>query len=820
MNHFFSFSRSLRSFGLLVALVTLAASAQAQAPTTGSVTGSLLDQSNGQALPFANVVLLRAQDSSFVSGAQTGENGAFVLDKVSLGTYLVRASVVGYKPLRRTVSLTAAAPQVQLGALRLGATATQLKGVTVQGEKAAIVDNLDKKVINVEKDLGSVGGTAVNVLQNVPSVTVDQNGAVSMRGTSNITILIDGKPTGGAGQGNRLEQIPASSIERVEVMTNPSARYDAQGGGGVLNIILKKQKKDGWNGTAMLNVGTRDKYNTSLSLNRRAGKLNVSGSYDAVNDQWHNRSNQQQQATLEGSTLVTDLQGRSTNHNKNHNGRLALDYTLSPTQSVSVSVAPNLHHGDNSASQTTSLRKDDQSLPTQTSATAVTEDVNILNSRLDYRRTWEGQKGRELSGSINHTLIDADVNVGQRLLGGAPVLTAWRQDFAVQANVVDGQIDYVYPLAGKGRVDLGIKSQYQTSNGTNDYMQETADKAGYVFMPERSFAYTFNEYVQAGYGTYQREFGKWSVQGGLRAEYTHTYGEVLNRQGKFDRQYLNLFPSTTVVRTLPGDQRVQVSYARRINRPDFMQLLPFPLYQDARNYRIGDPNIRPEYVNSLELGHQVSKGGATLSTTVFYRQINNAIQRFRDVDTVATRQNPGLGIVSMMYNRNLGQSTSYGVEMSLNQPLAKWWRLTATGSLFQNSITAATGTEASRRNVTGTVRLLNTFNPTPKLDVQLTGSYRAPVLTVQGRLESIYGVDVAFRQRLFNDKAALTLRVSDIFNTRRQRISAYSNGYQTTGEFKNETQLAYLGFSYYFGSNKPPKRIEAQPQGGGGGFGG
>ena len=271
-----------------------------QAQSTGGVTGTLLDGANQQPLPFANVVLLRAQDSTLVTGAATGETGRFRLEKVAAGTYTLRATVLGYQALRRPVTVGASGT-LELGNVVLQPTTTQLQGVTVSGERAAVQDNLDKKVINVEKDLTSVGGTAVNVLQNVPSVAVAADGTVSMRGSSNLTILIDGKPANGAsGVGNRLEQIPASSIEKVEVVTNPSARYDAAGAGGVINIILKKQKKDGWNGQAAFTAGTRDKYNGSLSLNRRAGKVNYFASADGRDMLFRSRMNTDQDATARG----------------------------------------------------------------------------------------------------------------------------------------------------------------------------------------------------------------------------------------------------------------------------------------------------------------------------------------------------------------------------------------------------------------------------------------------------------------------------------------------------------------------------------------
>ncbi|SHM02702.1 TonB-dependent receptor domain-containing protein [Hymenobacter psychrotolerans] len=822
MTSFTAFSHACKGLGFLAMLAPLAAAAQQPA---GTLSGTLLDQSNGQPLPFANVIVLRAQDSTFVSGTQTGENGAFELASLGLGNYLLKASAIGYQGFRRPVALTSANPTLRLGTLKVAPTATQLKGVTVTGERAAVEESLDKKVINVEKDLSSVGGTATNVLQNVPGVAVAPDGTVSMRGSSSITILIDGKPSqsanSGAG-GNRLEQIPASAIEKVEVVTNPSARYDAAGSGGVLNIILKKQKKDGWNGQASGTVGTRDKYNASLSLNRRAGKFNWFGSYDLRDHRYISTSRTNQRTTVESNTLRIDQDGNNLRHNANHSARLGFDYTISPEQTLTLTVEPNMNRGLNTGTQLAAISSA-QGTDRIGSAFRVKEDVSNTDASLDYRRTWQAHKGRELTASLAYTRLDADVVVGQRNTFGSDDLREWKQDLRVDLNAAAYQADYVHPIGEGARFEAGLKGQMMLNDGTDDFLRHYTEAPGYERLADRSFAYNFKEFQQAGYATYQQKMGQWSAQGGLRAEYTNTSGEVNGGSGPFRLSYLNLFPSATVARTLPtADQRVQLSYSRRLNRPNFMQLLAFPLYQDQRSYRIGDPTLRPEYINSFELGHQMTMKQTSLTSTLFYRQTTNAIQRLTRVDEEATRLYGNGAVVTGSYSDNFGQATSLGAELSLNHPLAKWWRLTASGSLFQTNVTAATGNETSRRTVSGTGRLMNTFNPTPKLDVQLTGNYRAAAITSQGRIAPVGSVEIALRQRLLNDRAALTLRVSDIFNTQRNRTEVYAaeNDFQATYYNKWESRVGYLGFSWYLGSTKPPKKIESQPQGGGGGFGG
>ncbi|OUJ70543.1 TonB-dependent receptor domain-containing protein [Hymenobacter crusticola] len=815
MNSFLTFRRALRCLGFLVALFPLGLQAQ----NGGTVSGKLQDQSNNQPLPFANVVLLKTQDSSFVAGAQTSENGAFAVEKVATGTYLLRATVVGYQPFRKTVALTATAPSIQLGTLRVAPSAVQLKGVVVQGEKAAVVDNLDKKVINVSKDLNSTGGTAVDVLQNVPSVSVDQSGQVSLRGTPNVTIYVDGKP---APSTFRLDQLPASRIENVEVITNPSARYSAAGSGGVINITLKKQQKDGWNGQAVANVGTQDKYNTSLNLNRKAGKLNFFGSYDGSDNRWHGAGDLHQVATVGNSTTRTDQDSRNVSHNSYHGGRVGLDYDLTDNQKLTVAADLSRNKGWERENLTTLLTRNNDAPLALRNLGYDDEQQRELDLSTDYRRTWAGQKGRELTANVTYVDVDVDVTVGQRVLDG-PIeypKQERQQKYDVGLSLLMGQVDYVHPLGEKSHLDVGLKTENLFTNGGVEYLLQDADAATFTRQDAFSYNYRYERNVHAGYATYQAEVGKWNYQGGLRAEYTNLTGNVVPSFGNFNQHFLNVFPSATVARTLAGDQRVQLSYSRRLNRPDFMQFLALPIYSDQRNYRIGNPNIRPEYVNAFELGHQVSLGQMSLTSTLFWRQTNQSLQSIREIDTAATRLSGQPDFITRTSYRNFGQTNNYGAELSITQPVAKWWKITASGSFFRNELTSFSGDGRNRANYTGTARLMNTFNPTKTLDVQLTSNYRGAVITAQGRMASVYSTDVALRQRLFNDKAALTLRLSDIFNTKRQYTELYSEGLTANFHNKRETRVGYLGFTYYFGNSKPAKKIEQGPKSGGGGFGG
>jgi ferric enterobactin receptor len=837
------FGRTLLGWAFASLLLPLAAAAQTSGP--GNVSGSLVEARNGQPVPFSDVLLLRAADSTFVAVAQTTEQGTFKAASLPLGAYIMRVQDLNFRPLRRRFTLTEAAPTAQFNGLKMdAASATKLSEVVVTGEKATVVEELGKRVINVEKDLGSVGGTAANVLQNVPSVSVDVNGAVSMRGTSNVTILIDGKPAGvsngGSGGGQRLDQIPASRIAQVEVITNPSAKYDAAGGGGVINLITKKETRTGTNGTAALNVGTADKYSGNLNLSRKVGKATWSAGYNGRDVSYLSHGHSEQTALLGTAAApenvrTTQVATGSETH-RNHNLRVGVELELPKSQSLSLNVSPGTE---------TNLEGEGQDLTQQAGNGPVQRargrqdldvEVNILNFDGNYRRTWAEHKGRELSANFGAVVIDANVPVVQRQYAeagtGGVGQPGTRQELSLLGNIQFAQVDYTRPLeAGKGRLEMGIKVEHQSNRGANKFGYVASENRPNDFVddPARSLDYTSDQVIPAAYVTVQRPFGpKWSAQAGLRSEYTFLSGTMqggtgIAQRGSLAQDYLNFFPSATINREFgkePGQNRLQLSYARRLNRPNFMQQLPLAIYQDPRSYRLGNPRLRAEFSNNLELGHQLSLGQATITSTVFARITTNSIQRLRFIDTTATRlAGPGAGLVTAETYDNLGTTTNLGAEFSLSQPLAKWWRLNASTSLYRAQI-AGNGIGNNRTALVGTVRLTNNFTIRPTLDVQLSGNLRSAQLTAQGRQLANGQVDFALRQRLFSDRAALTLRVADLLNTQQYRSEIETAGLSSYRYAKDESRVGWLGFTWYIGASKAkPGRIEAAPQGGGG-FGG
>ncbi|SET77390.1 outer membrane beta-barrel family protein [Hymenobacter actinosclerus] len=779
---------------------------------TGTVRGRLLETGTGQPVSFANVVLLRGPDSVFVAGTQADAMGAFAVEKMGLGQYVLRATALGYRPGQRTITLTAATPDLDLGTLRLRSATTQLRDVLVTAERPVVSGGLDKQVIDMSKDLTVTGGTAIDALQNVPSVVVDQNGAVSIRGSSGVTIFIDGKPTT-----TTLEQIPASSIQLVEVITNPSARYDASGAGGILNIILKKEQRDGLNGQASATAGTGDKYNAALSLNYRRGRLNVFGSYDFRQDRRRTNATLDQTTSTRDTTLRLRQTRSGLSSRTTQALRLGFDYALTPEQTLTLAVQPRLNPGRETEfldSRQVNETDGGQPVPAGTSqrTNATTGTFRTADVTLDYRRTWAERQGRELTASAVYTPLFFASDVASVIRYPLENTLATQQQRTVNRTTQGtAQLDYVHPLGEHRRFEAGLRSSVRRY----DVDYRLSRQPALAFDPSNRFIY--QQYVQAAHGIYADRRGKLSYQLGLRGEQTNLNGNQQATQARFAQHYFNLFPSATLAYELPHEQRVQLSYSKRIERPDAEDLNPFTDRSDQFNLTTGNPQLLPEYVHAVELGGERDFGqGRSLSINTFYRLETNTAQAFRQVLTDSLTGNQ----VTSITRQNLGRETSVGLELVGALPLTAFWKLNANASTFRRLIRGSAGGVAINTNSqVYTARINNVFTLSKRLDAQLAFNYRSPVNTAQGQRGPRNNVDVATRYTLFGDRATLTLRVADVFNTLRYNNTSSGPDFNTNSRYKRESRIAYLGFAYRFGSNQPGRskdRKEADDAGGSG----
>lgn len=800
----------------------------AQQPTgSGKVSGKLTDAATKAPLGFANVVLLSAADSSLVTGATSDIEGTFLLDRVPMGRFILRISMVGY-PSRfiPNVILSASAPQAAVGAIALKGTATRLNEVEITAQRPLVQYDLDKKVVDVSQDIAAESGTVAEVLQNVPAVTVDVDGNVSLRGNTNVTVLIDGKRSSLANL--TLDQIPANLIESIELITNPSSKFDPEGTSGVINLILKKEKKPGFNGSTTVNAGTYDNYNTSLNLNYRYNKWQLNSGYDFRYRIRPGNSNSFTTYTPDNSPLnFQDRQSDQNSRDVSHNIRLGADYSLTPRQTISASALYRFGKDTGENKVTTRFLDQNRFLnSTEIRNTNEQENENSIDLTLGYRLTF-AKKGQELTADVlyNSNVDDENTDYFESILG-AETLPELQNTLTDDANTrFTAQADYVHPLAENSRLEAGFRSSIQQLDTDARFFDFNYETNAWQFNNLISNHFVYDEQVHAAYGNYSNKYKSISYQLGLRAEQTITTANQITQElPPFENNYFSLFPSVFVTKDFNPDNKLQFSYSRRINRPRSRFLDPFVDLSDKYNVDYGNPELKPEFINSLELGYLKYWGNSSFNITTFYRHTTDQIQRFRTVQPLLGENGlPELDEQGNPVNRtettflNLSSGTSYGVELSATHSLTNWWKLNGGITGFQTELNDAQGdTELSNSQLSWNAKLNSTATILKNLDIQLSGSYRAPMVTIQGRMEEMFSADLGLKKDVLKKRGTINLRLTDIFNTREFNFVSFNDNFRSESNNKRQTRILYLGFTYRLNSdgNNQRNRPQREEQGG------
>lgn len=772
----------------------------ANAPKTGKLSGRLMASQEGKvkAVPFASIGLFRTKDSSSVGGGLTDEQGLFSIPNLIPGRYYALVQSIGFeqKTLPGLV-ITQSKPIIDLGTITLKQSTRQLAEVVVQGERPAFEYTLDRKIVNVDQLPIAQGGSAIDILQNVPSVTVDVDGALSLRGSSNVIVLVDGKPSGLTGLDRQavLDQIPASNIERIEVITNPSSRFDADGGAGIINIVLKKEQASGFNGNVQLNVGTRDKYNGSINANARFKKLNVFGSYNFREDRRFQYRVSERQNLFTDSVSYLAQRNDAIRRRVNNNLRLGFDYTLSDHDNISASVLYRPGYSYDSEFETfNTLNANRVSLGRTFRTNEEREPQRGLDYKLGYRRTFD-KEGREFTADAtlsNNTGIEYQNFTNTTTLPPNLVTTNFligdqRATNDQNNRVAVFQTDYVEPLKEKQKLEAGLKYTYRQLGA--DYVFENRDDNEWVLNTAISNNFIYNERTSAAYANYGNELKKFSYQVGLRTEYTTINTEQRTTGQQNNQKYIYLFPSAFFNYNLSQDQKMQVNYTRRIDRPSVRSLNPFFDLQDPLNIRYGNPFLNPELINSFELSHLWTGKSTSLTSSLFYRQTNNEITRYRTL-----RDD---GITEQTY-LNLNRSQNYGLELVLEQELTRWWKINGTATFFQRTIQASADIPGllTRTNKSWTGRITSNFRPLRSTSIQVAVNYRSPFIVAQGTIQEFFNVNVGVKQDVLKGRGTLSLRVSDIFNTLQFQIDSFGENFVANTIGKRESRIGFIGFTY------------------------
>ena len=764
------------------------------APNTGGVGGQLRDGATEEPVGFANIAVYKVADGELAGGTTSDIDGNFTVKDLPYGDYRLEVTFIGYANEEMMLELNDGERFLRVGDITLEeGGATNLDEVVVTADRAIMELGLDRKSFNVEKSVAASGGSAEDLLRQIPSITVDLEGNVSLRGSGGVRFLINGKPSGlvGTDPATYLKSLSSSSIERVEVITNPGAAYDPEGTAGIINIVLKKQQDDGFNATVNLNAGTGNKFDGNLDLNWRKGKFNsfagVSGRYD----ERFFRGFRDQVGTLGDSTFSRNFLFNGDRLRKSQMFKLGTEYNVSQRGVIGLQGNLQLEQGENNNLRTTRFLNSEAELD-RTSVRTETEpeNENDFEVQATYFTTFK-QEGRQLSSSFQFSRNDEEEieNYDEVLSDAFGVTIGNDRQRAPSLENRDrylGQLDYEQTM-GDFKFTTGWRSTLERTE--QDAAFQTFGAGGFVKVDSLSNLFRYEEDVHALYATFGGKVDKIRFNVGLRAEQAYTTSALLEPNAEtFENDYFKVYPSIFAGYEFDDNTTLQASYSRRIERPRGYALNPFVDRGDPFNLRSGNPFLLPELINSFELNVQQQYGKGTFTGGVYFRQLNDIISRI-------TRILPGG--VSLSTRENLDRGRDYGVELITTYRPTEKLDLTFSANGYRSEIIGQSGDENIDQNgylFSGNVQ--GSYELPGEVQAQFTYFYRSPGVRPQGRIEAIQSLDLGFRKEVLNEKGAITLRVTDLFNQRRYRFTTETGGITTVSEFQRESRIVYLGFQY------------------------
>jgi ferric enterobactin receptor len=774
------------------------------------LSGAIVDAQLNTVLSFSSVRIMSEIGDKLITGNIADENGKFSLS-VPYGSYYALIEFVGYKAFKtEKFTLSKENSEINLGQIKVASSSQNLTEVEVRAEKSTMELALDKKVFNVGKDLANAGGTASDILMNIPSVSVDPEGGVKLRGNDNVRILIDGKPSGlvsfkgGAG----LQSLQSSMIERVEIITNPSARYEAEGMAGIINIILKKDRSQGFNASIEGVAGNPTNFGLGANMNYRHKKVNFFLNYGLTYRVSPNIGFLYQEVFDNDSTKISTQDRKGTLEGFNNNIRGGLDYFFNDKNIITASYLFKRSdaHRITDLVYTDYLENKSNLLRTTYRSQDETEDEPNSEYTLTYKKDFT-KKGQNLTAEIkfidnwersnqlftqNAFKPDGSIDVPETILQNS-----LNDEF--EKNWIY-QVDYQQPIGKEGKFEMGLRSSFRDM--VNDFVVNQKNESG-VFLPVPGLKnyFIYNENISAAYGILGNKSKKFSYQAGLRAEWTDVKTTLRETKEVNPRKYSNLFPSVHFTYDLPKSNALQLSYSKRVRRPFYNDLSPFSTFTDSRNFFSGNPNLDPEFTNAFELGHIKYYDKGSLSSSVYFRDTKDKIQTIRIVD--------GNGFATTR-PENLLNEKSYGAEMAGQFTAKEWWKLDMSFNFFKADINGTNLDESYlRETYSWFVRQTSRFTLAKGFDMQLRANYEAAQKTIQGKRLPLYYFDFSTSKEVFKGQGNLTLNVMDIFNTRKMRNVTEGDNFFSEGNSQFRRRQVNLTLNYRINQSKTAKKAKS-----------
>lgn len=791
--------KSVLSNLLLSLSLIWASSTMAQ---TYTIKGRVTDRDNNQPMEFANIALLTPSDSALIAGGMSDLDGTFSFESEK-GEYLLRVGFIGYDSYFRKINV-GDKEVLNVGNIRISTDATNLQEVVVEGVSSIFESDIDKRTYNVENSIVAEGATASELLATLPSIQVDEEGGISMRGSGEVLIYINGRPSNlsSTDTDNILAQFPANSIKSVELITNPSSRYDAAGVGGIINIILKKNQNLGFNGQANVSVGTRDKYQAGLNLNYATEKINYFFSYNYQDRRRFREGEGFRENFIPGISRFLEQDDYEIDRRQSSLIRGGFDYNIKDNMVLGFYGQANL--GKSTEDEITNQLN--FNLPNSTDSLFVrdrVENSKRANYETGVNLTWNlDSLGQRLYTSISYAYDTRDQieETSQSFFNANDEFVPEKgltqlNEAPRTSNFSIFQLDYEKPFGNNGKLEAGLKGTFGYWDRAQIFAQGDQNSN---FIPTAvdslNDAYSFNEDVYASYVTFKNKVNNFGYQLGLRAEYTETLGVLESTNERFVNNYFNLFPSVYTTYSLGQEEELSANYSRRISRPGIWSLSPILNLRDQLNFSRGNPLLQPEFTDSYEVGYMKGWSSYLLNATLYHRYSTNVQTR------IITLLDNNVTIQSRE-NANIRKST--GLELVNQFQVTDWMDLALTGNLFYSEIFGDNlGEGFNNSNFSWTLNLLSSMAIPNLFSVQLQGNYRGPIVLPQGVIEPIWGLNIGVKKDVMNKRGTVSLNVSDIFNTQVFRIKTEDSRFVFNRAFNRETRIGTIAFTYRFGGFK------------------
>lgn len=794
----------LRIVLLLTFLVSTVFAQQGARKNKVQITGKILDFSSKTAIEYANVVLYEKTDSLQVTGTTTNQDGEFRII-ATLGEYFLEVFFIGYK--EKKVDIVSNKSEINLGEILIKNMVVFSDEVQIEADRSPVTSKIDKKVVNVSSQFTSTSGNAIDVLENIPSVAVDIDGNVSLRGSENFRVLIDGVPSA-LESSEALQQIPASTIDRIEIITNPSVKYAPDGDSGIINIITKKGKISGTSGVVNLDGGTNESYGADFLLNFR--KMNYQFFFGAdFNDKKFPGSVKNINRTTENEiNSFINSNGENTWNRESKGFNIGTNINISPKDILSLSTKI----GKRSYERSSSLNYEQYSDTSASRRFFKSKDEfkrsgNVFSISSDYKHEFQ-KKGHEISTQIVYNKRDADEKNANELRDENNILIDGQISNEIDdpTNRIETRIDYILPISEEGRLEIGTQTRlHLTDKRTNLSIYDTSETA-YILQEGSTRNTKYEQNIRSVYGLYSGK--KAGYQIGLRAEYTGRDISIKEENAKFKIDRWDFFPTAHYLYEFSNKKSFMASYTRRIQRPRNWYLEPFETWTDAYNVRRGNPSLKPENIDSFEIGYQSYFGNSSFSSEVYYRTSGNKIERVRSF----YEEN-----ITLLSFANVGRDHSLGAEFMLNTGISTWWDVNLMANLFNYKVKGKLDDVTFERDsFSWSSQVNNTIRLNQNAKFQLIGNYQSSTASAQGEHKGTLTFNAALKYNIIPKKLTATLQAKDIFGSSKRESATEGPGFYEFTSYDRDTPTFMLNLSLNL-NNYKPERKERQGDGDDGG---